>query len=168
MHPEPKNPLLWGILPLQKHILFPVIHMNNSQEVLTSLLKAAQLSQTGIRSVLDQAMAPELSGILKHQLRELNGIESEARALASQRGWELEELDPAVRMMADMMTRIKLPRRNVDSGIADMMIQGNTKGMIKSIQNLHRFNDSDAAVRTISQKLLDCETANIRQMQEYL
>jgi len=142
--------------------------MKTSQEMLSSVLKTTQMGQIGIRSVQDKAVRQGLRRALESQLQEYDSIETEAHMIASQRGWELEELDPAVRMMADMMTRIKLPRRNVDSGIADMMIQGNTKGMIKSIQNLHRFDNSDAAVRTISQKLLDCETANIRQMQEYL
>jgi hypothetical protein len=49
-----------------------------------------------------------------------------------------------------------------------MMIQGNTKGMIKGIRNLHQFTEQDAMVNTLSQKLIDCETANIRQMQNFL
>ena len=67
-----------------------------------------------------------------------------------------------------MMTRVKLNRRNTDSKIADMMIQGNTKGMIKGLKNIHQFPDQDDQVSTLSQKLLDCETANIRQMQTFL
>ena len=167
MHPEPKNPLPWGILPLQKHILFPVIHMNNSQEVLTSLLKAAQLSQTGIRSVLDQAMAPELSGILKHQLRELNGIESEARALASQRGWELEELELVVRFLTDRRNRRKLRCDETNSAIADLLIQNHSKTRIRELKRLHRYPGRDP-ISTLSQKLIDCQTAAIRQLELFL
>ena len=33
---------------------------------------------------------------------------------------------------------------------------------------LHQFPSSDSQVQMVSQKLLDCETANIRQMQGYL
>ena len=167
MHPEPKNPLPWGILPLQKHIQFPVIHMNNSQEVLTSLLKAAQLSQTGIRSVLDQAMAPELSGILKHQLRELNGIESEARALASQRGWELEELELVVRFLTDRRNRRKLRCDATNSAIADLLIQNHSKTRIRELKQLHRYPGRDP-ISTLSQKLIDCQTAAIRQLEPFL
>ena len=64
-------------------------------------------------------MAPELSGILKHQLRELNGIESEARALASQRGWELEELELVVRFLTDRRNRRKLRCDETNSAIAE-------------------------------------------------
>ena len=76
--------------------------------------------------------------------------------------------DPGVRFMTDMMTRMKLTGKNTDSKIAGMMIQGNTKGLIKGIRNLHQFAGQDEQLQILSQKLLDCETANIRQMQSFL
>ena len=142
--------------------------MKNSKELLSSVVKTAQMGQTGIRSVLDTSMRPSLRKALESQLREYDSIETEAYTIASQRGWELKELDPGVRMMTDMMTRMKLHGRNTDSKIADMMIQGNTRGMVKGLKNLHQFPSSDSQVQMVSQKLLDCETANIRQMQGYL
>lgn len=142
--------------------------MKNSKEILSSVVKTAQMGQTGIRSVLNTSMRPSLRKALESQLREYDSIETEAHTIASQRGWELKELDPGVRMMTDMMTRMKLHGRNTDSKIADMMIQGNTRGMVKGLKNLHQFPSSDSQVQMVSQKLLDCETANIRQMQGYL
>ena len=73
-----------------------------------------------------------------------------------------------VRKTADMMTRMKLTGGNTDSKIAGMMIQGNTRGMIKSLKDLHQYNKQDYQIKSLTQKLLDCETANIRQMQSYL
>lgn len=144
------------------------MNMKNSKEMLTSVLKTTQMGQVGIRSVLDTSMRPALRKALESQLREYDCIESDAHAIAFQRGWDLQELDPAVRFMADRMTRIKLARGNCDSKIADMMIQGNTKGMIKGLKNLHQYPREDDRISQISQKLLDCETANIRQMQSFL
>ena len=142
--------------------------MKNGKEILSSLLKTTQMGQLGIRSCLNTSMRPGLRKALESQLREYDAIESEAHAIASQRGWEVEELDPALRIMTDAMTRMKLSRGNCDSRIADMMIQGNTKGMIKGLKNIHQFPHPDEKIRTLSQKLLDCETANIRQMQSFL
>ena len=142
--------------------------MKNSKELLSSVLKTTQMGQVGIRSVLDMSMRPGLRKALESQLREYDAIESEAHTIATQRGWELPELDPAVRLFSDAMTRMKLTHGNCDSKIADMMIQGNTRGMIKGLKNLHQFPREDDQVSTISQKLLDCETANIRQMQFFL
>ena len=142
--------------------------MKDSKELLSSILKTTQMGQIGIRSILDTAMRPTLRKALETQLQEYDSIESEAHCIASSRGWEVPELDPVVRTMADMMTRVQLTGGNTDSKIAGMMIQGNTRGMIKGLKNLHQFNKQDFQVKALSQKLLDCETANIRQMQGFL
>ena len=145
-----------------------VMKMKTNKEMLSSILKTTQMGQVGIRSVMDTSMRPGLRKALESQLQEYDAIESEAHALASQRGWELPELDPGKRFMADMMVRMKLNFGNADSKIAGMMIQGNTQGMITGLKNLHQFDGQDSQVSTLSQKLLDCETANIRQMQHFL
>ena len=142
--------------------------MKESKDLLSSILKTTQMGQIGIRSVLDTAMRPTLRKALESQLQEYDTIESEAHSIASSRGWEVAELDPVVRKMADMMTRMKLTGGKTDSKIAGMMIQGNTRGMITGLKNLHQFNKQDLQIRTLSQRLLDCENANIRQMQGFL
>lgn len=142
--------------------------MKTSKEVLTSILKTTQMGQTGIRSVLDRAMGSDIRQALNSQLREYDSIESEARTMAVQRGWDLEDLDPALRFMSDMTARMRLNGRNTDSKIAGMMIQGNTQGMIKGLKTIHQFSSEDEPIKTLSQKLLDCENANIRQMQRFL
>lgn len=126
------------------------------------------MGQIGIRSVLDAQMRPGLRSALQAQLKEYDLLESEAHTLAAQRGWEPEELDPAVRAMSNMMVRMRLSIGGNDSRIADMMIQGNTKGMIKSLRMLHKMPKEDSQVTALSQKLLDTENANIRQMQKFL
>ena len=126
------------------------------------------MGQVGIRSVLDTSMRPGLRKALESQLHEYDSIETEAHSIATQRGWDLSELDPAVRFMADMSVRMRLNGKNTDSKIAGMMIQGNTRGMIQGLKDLHQFAGQDEQIGILSQKLLDCETANIRQMQGYL
>ena len=142
--------------------------MKNSRDILTDILKTAQTSQTGIRSVLDISMRPGLRKALEAQLREYDRIESEAHAIATQRGWELKEIEPAARFWMDVTTRMKLTRGNCDSKIADIMIQDNTRAMIRGLKNIHQSSSQDQQICTISQKLLDCETANIRQLQGFL
>ena len=110
------------------------------------------MGQIGIRCVLKAPLKTTLRTALKSQLQEYDSIEQEAHALAANRGWELEELDPAIKFMSRAMTRSMLSFGNVNSKAAAMMINGNTRGMIKSLKNLHQFNNSDERVSTISQK----------------
>ena len=140
----------------------------NNKDMLSSIIKTVQMGQIGIRSVRDTPMKQELQDALDSQLREYDAIETEAHNIANERGWKLKELNPAVRSMSEMMSRMQLMGGNYDSKIAGMMIQGNTRGMIKGLKNIHQYEGKDTAVRVLSQKLLDCERANIRQMQQFL
>lgn len=142
--------------------------MKGSKDLLSSILKTTQMGQVGIRCVLKAPLRANLQTALRSQLKEYDSIEQEAQSIASLRGWELEQLDPAVKGMANIMVRSRLAFGNTSSKAAAMMIQGNTRGMIKGFKNLHQFNHSDERVSVLCQKLLDCEKANIRQMQGFL
>lgn len=136
--------------------------------MLSSILKTTQMGQTGIRAVMDHAVRADLRNALQSQLKEYDAIETEAHALAAARGWELEELDPAVKAMSRLWSRMNLSYGQADSKIAAMMIQGNTRGMIKGLKNRHHTKNPDTGILNLSRKLQDTEEANIRQMQGYV
>ena len=142
--------------------------MKNDQQMLSFILKTTQSGQISIQKVLDTSMRPALRKALQSQLREYDAIESEAYALAAQRGWELREIQPGKKMTTGIITQMKLRHKNSDSQIADLMIMGNTQGMIQGLKNLHQYQQQDSQVSALSQRLLDCETASIRQMQSFL
>ena len=142
--------------------------MKPNEQLLSALLKTAQLGQVEIRSLLDISMGSGLRSTLEKQLREYDAIETEAYTIALQRGWDLPELDPGKRFWKDRVTRMKLNGSHSDSRIADILIQGNTKGMIRGLKNIHQFQGTDPQIQILSQKLLDCETAHIQSMQTLL
>jgi len=153
---------------LQLVILEMVIRMKNDRQMLDSILTTTQIGQVSIRKVLDLSMRPALRKALQAQLQEYDSIETEAHALATQRGWELREIQPGKRFMTGIVTHMRLSHGNSDSKIASMMIQGNTRGMILGLKDLHQYQQQDSQVSALSQRLLDCETANIRQLQTFL
>lgn len=142
--------------------------MKQNQELLSAMLKTIQLGQVEIRSVLDTTLGTSLRSALESQLREYDSMEAETYTIALQRGWELPELDPGRRFLKDRLTRMKLNGPNTDSRIADILIRGNTNGMIQGLKRMHQLEIKDHQIRILSQKLLDCETAHIRQMQPFL
>jgi len=142
--------------------------MKDNFDMLSSIIKTTQMGQIGIRSVLDAPMSPGIKKALHSQLKEYDAIETQAHDLANQRGWKLNELNPAVRRMADMMTKAKLSMGCNDSKIASMMVQGNIRGVIKGLKNSHRYPHNDQQISELSRKLLDCENSNILQMEAYL
>ena len=142
--------------------------MKNSKDLLASVLKTTQMGQIGIRSVLKNPIRATLKTALKSQLEEYDAIEKEALSIAAKKGWELSDLDPAIKSMTDIMVKTKLYFGDMDSKAAALMIQGNTRGMIKGLKNLHQINNSDQQISLLTQKLINCEEENIRQMQGFL
>ena len=142
--------------------------MKGSQDVLSSVIKTAQMGQIGVRSVLNAPLRTNLKDALRSQLREYDAIEREALVLASGKGWELKDLNPAVKRMSNMMTKMKLAYGDPSSKTAAMMIQGNMKGIIKGYRDLNQFAAPDERISSLYRKLLDCEKENIQQMQGFL
>lgn len=142
--------------------------MKGSKDVLSSVLKTTQMGQIGIRSILKVPLRATLREELKSQLKEYDAIESEAHGIAVSRGWVLEELDPAIKGMTNMMARTQLSFGNADSKAAKMMIQGNTRGIIKGYKNLNQFPPTDQRVANLAQKLIDFEETNNHQLQGFL
>lgn len=142
--------------------------MNDSKQLLCSLLHTVQMGQTGIRSVRNSAIRVGLKQELDQQLKQYDSTEKEALDLAQQRGWQLTNVNPGLRKMSDMMSRVQLWGGDVDSKIAGMLIQGNTRGMILGIRNLNRSADHDQQVLALAHKLLDRENINIQKTQPFL
>lgn len=142
--------------------------MKTNKEVLSSIVKTVQMGQCGIRCVQEQATGTELKQALHDQLTEYDAIEQQAYDLATRRGWLLEPLDSGVERFSSMMARMQLIGNNQDSKIAKMLVQGNTRGMIKGLKNLHHSTGLDEQVEQIAQRLLNRERENIRQACEFL
>ena len=126
------------------------------------------MGQIGIRSILKTPLRAGLRTELTSQLREYDAIEQEAHGIALSRGWKLKDLDPAIKGMTNVMTRSRLSFGDADSKAAAMMIQGNTRGIIKGFKNLNQFPPSDQRVANLAHKLIDFEEANNRQLQGFL
>lgn len=144
------------------------MYVKTGKEILSSVLKTSQINQDGIRSALESAMCPGLRKVLEAQLQEYDRIETQALYLASQRGWELSEAAPVSRYWSGLICGTGRNRKDLDSHIAGMMIQRNTRDMVRGMKDQRKLNKEDLQIHTLTQSLLDCEKAYIRQMQCFL
>ena len=142
--------------------------MKTSKELLCSMLHTVQMGQTGIRIVQNRAIRPGLKQELDRQLSEYDQIEKDTLMLAKARGWELSNVNPIVRQMSNLMSQAKLMGGEVDSKIAGMLIQGNTRGVILGVKNLNHCTQNDEQITHLANKLLDQENINIQKCQPYL
>lgn len=142
--------------------------MKDSKDLLSSILKTAQMGQVGIRAVMKADIDQNLKHALTHQLEEYAQIEQEAYLLAKTERLQTQSLHPIAKRMARMTTKARLSYGNVSSKTAAMMIQGNTRGMIKSLKNLNHYDHSNQKVALLAEKLLKYEENNVQQMQGFV
>ena len=142
--------------------------MLTEAELLQYIYQTTEMGRDGIQSVLPHAEDETFHQALEQQLTEYEKLYGATGKMLRERGQEPKGLNPMVKASSEMMSAMKTMADHSTSKIAEMMIQGNTRGMIKGLKTLHQFGQQDEQINTLSQKLLDCETANIRQMQGYL
>lgn len=142
--------------------------MTTAQQFLSAMLETVQHSQDSLFHAVSAASSHSLKSIFKTQLQEYDRIESEIQSIAARRGWELPELQPAVKWFSGFRFRLLLRLHSADSCIAERMISLHTVDMVNTLKLLHRYDPKDDQILTLFQKLLDCKTMNIRQMQPFL
>ena len=142
--------------------------MINSQRVLNDIIKTSQMGINGINVVMSKTSQPALRQALKVQRKEYSNIEQQAKLLARQKGYKIDQIKPISRKMGALMSKSQLLVGEPNSKIAGMMIQGNTRGMILSLKNMRRCDCPDPQVADLSQKLLDTEKNNIVSMQGFV
>lgn len=137
-------------------------------ELLNAVRRETEMGVVGIHAVLRYADDGDFRMALQGQLAEYNKLQVEATRLLSQRGGVKHDLPQMAKRCAKMTARMKLLQDGSASKIAGMMIEGNTKGMVKSLRNLRLYCGGDLPTATVARRLLETELANIEQMKPYL
>lgn len=146
-----------------------VISLENDVSMLNSIRQATQMGCYGIQTVLNETANRDFRAALRQQHAEYEEIFSEADRLLRERGGKVKDIHPFAKYSSAMASKMRV-RASIDptSKIAELMLQGNTRGMIKSMQHIRTMGILDPKVSSLSNRLLQTEQANIDQMKQYL
>lgn len=142
--------------------------MITDTELLGHIRETALMGHDGIDAVLKYADCKPLKQALQQQKAEYGEICSTATSMLKQRGATPEPLPVGSKMGLAMSRTMQMFSPPSTSKIAEKMINGNTKGVIKSIQKDRQYLGKDKSVTELSKKLLETEENNIRQMKPFL
>ena len=140
----------------------------DTQGMLNEIRKTTDMGVVGIEAVVQRTGEQLLRKALYQQKLEYEALYRDADRLLQKRGGSRHNVPSIAKRMAAMSSQMRLMRGPVDSKIAGMMIEGNTKGMIKSYQTIRQMGQSDPETLALSRKLLDTELHNIEQMKKFL
>ena len=136
--------------------------------MLNEIRKAADMGVVGIDAVQHMASQLPMHEALMQQRQEYIEIMNRADSLLQAKGGRIRSTNPIAKRLAAAGSAMKLSMEQTDSKLAEMMIEGNTKGMIRSYQNIRSLDVKDSKTVELSRKLLDTELHNIEQMKKFL
>lgn len=142
--------------------------MITDTQLLSYIRQTALMGHDGIDAVLKYASCRPLADALRQQKAEYGEICESATKMLRERGRTPEPLDMGSKMGLAMSRTMSVFSPPSTSRIAEQMINGNTKGAIKSIQHHRQYLGKDERVTDLSKKLLETEENNIRQMKPFL
>ena len=142
--------------------------MNHDTQMLQGICKSTEMGQSGIRSVMRSAKDPAMQRALASQLREYDAIHNQADRLLRDRGESAQRIPGMALTFSRMSAGMKMAMDSSSSAIAGMMIQGNTKGMVKSMRQNRALTILDPKVSGLNNRLLQTELSNIEQMKSFL
>ena len=143
--------------------------MGNEVSMLNSIRRTTQMGCYGIEVVLDETVNRKFRNALREQHKEYEEIFEEADRLLNERGGKVKDINPFAKYGSAISSVMRV-RASTDptAKIAEMMLQGNTRGMIKSLNNIRTMGMLEPKVATLSRRLLQTEQANIDQMKQFL
>lgn len=142
--------------------------MLSENQLLNHIYQTAEMGREGIQSVLKYADEPKLVSALNSQLTEYEKLQNDAGSLLQARGEPPKGLGPVAKASSEVMSAMKAMTDRSATNIAEMMIQGSTMGVTKSLRTIRDCDMKDGQVRRLADQLLKTEQANIEEMKRFL
>ena len=142
--------------------------MLSENQLLNHIYQTAEMGREGIQSVLKYTEDPKLAGALNSQYTEYEKLQNAAGSLLQARGEPPKGLGPVAKASSEVMSTVKAMTDRSAANIAEMMIQGSTMGVTKSLRTIRDCDVKDVTVRRLADQLLKTEQANIEEMKRFL
>ena len=142
--------------------------MLSENQLLNHIYQTAEMGREGIQSVLKYAGEPKLIDALNSQCAEYEKLQNTAGSMLQARGEPPRGLGPVAKASSEVMSTMKAMTDRSAANIAEMMIQGSTMGVTKSLRTIRDCNVKDEGVRRLADRLLKTEQDNIEEMKRFL
>lgn len=141
--------------------------MKDDCTLLNHIRQTTEMGVDGIDSVIQYADGT-FREALEQQREEYTKLHQSADDLLRKHNGRPEDIGTFAKWSSELTSGLKTMMDSSQSNIANMMIQGNTMGVTKSMQTMRDCTVSDTDVTNLANKLLATEQANIDQMKKFL
>lgn len=142
--------------------------MSDTVELLNFIYKNAQMGQESIGYLLKVVDDPRMRQHLRRQQEEYAGIMEDAHGMMQEDHAGAQGVGAVAKMSAYMMVNMKTMVDKTPSHIAQMMIEGSTKGTIEITKKLKLYKGVDQPAEKLGRRLLAMEEDNIEKLKKFL
>lgn len=136
-------------------------------ELLQYIYKTTDMGCTGIDTVENHA-EERLRNELSRERAEYESIKGEAGRMIRSQGDTPGGVGTMARLSAEMVSAGQLAMDDSRGRIAEMMIQGTTMGIVKTIRHLNSYEGDNEETRRLGERLLKAQESNVEKMKAYL
>ncbi len=137
-------------------------------ELLTSCFQITQMGRDAIMQLIKISEDAPFRKVLESQLNDYQTIFDQAQQMLNDRGAQPKEIGAMAKMAASTSTKMKTVSDKTPSNMAELMINGNTMGVIEITKSIHRSENADREVLDFANHLLAVQRKNIDEMTQFL
>ena len=143
-------------------------NMSEEVEFLNFIYKNAEMGIIGIDDIITKVKDESLEKLLKSQRNEYDNICTETENVLKKYGKQNEEIGLMAKVSTKVMSELSMLKENTSQSIAKMMVEGTNKGIIEIQEKINAYNNSDAEIVVLANKLKNTLEKNIEELKKYL
>ena len=143
-------------------------NMSEEVEFLNYIYKNAKMGVIGIEAVITKATDEKFEKLLLKQKDEYESICKEADDILKKYGKKYEDVGSLAKISTSIMSEMSLLKDNSINNNAKLMIEGTNKGVIEIVEKLNAYNNSDAEISVLADRLKSMLEKNIDELKKYL
>ncbi len=141
---------------------------SDTKELLLKSNEGSKMAVGSIDHTVKLVRNKELRGVLQEYRRDHVKLGEQLHEMLTKRGVADREPGRGKKLMANVMTRMKLLQGPVDSQAAKLMMDGCNMGIQSLAEYLNRYPNADAECRSVAKEMIACEYRMMRRMERYL
>jgi len=143
-------------------------NMSEEVEFLNYIYKNAEMGVIGIENIITKVKDEKFENILTKQKEEYQGVCKEAENILKKYGKQNEEIGTMAKVSTKVMSEMSMLKDDSIKNIAKIMVEGTNKGIIEIVEKINSYNNSDAEIVVLANRLKVIEEKNIDELKKYL
>ena len=139
--------------------------MDKNKEFLCYIYQVAQMGKDNLAKVIDMVEDKDLRVMLEQQRSQYQDVYNRA---FEQSDGALKNSSPMNRFYATMGINMETMRDRSPSHIAEIVILGNTRGIIDMTRRLKQYKNADEQITSLADDLISIEQTNVENLKQFL